>query len=57
MTYTPPIIDLAFLLKHLVGVQNLQGLGHEISSELIDSVLDGAGARQSTALATKQARS
>lgn len=44
MTYTPPITDLAFLLKHLVGVQNLQGLGHEITSELIDSVLDGAGA-------------
>ncbi len=44
MTYSPPIPDLAFLLKHLVGMQNLQDLGHEITPELLDSILEGAGA-------------
>lgn len=51
MTYTPPVTDLAFLLKHLVGVQNLQGLGHELTSELIDDVLAGAGALASGSFA------
>lgn len=44
MPYTPPVADLGFLLKYLVGIQNLQQLGHDISADLIDSVLNGAGA-------------
>ncbi len=44
MTYTPPLADLAFLLKHLVGLQNLQQLGYELPPDLLDSVLEGAGA-------------
>jgi alkylation response protein AidB-like acyl-CoA dehydrogenase len=45
MTYTPPTTDLAFLLKHLVGIKNLQDLGHDVTDDLIDSVLTGAGAQ------------
>lgn len=44
MSYTPPTADIAFLLKYLVGIHNLQQLGHDISPELVDSVLEGAGA-------------
>ena len=44
MSYNPPLQDLGFLLKHLVGIQNLQNLGHDLTPELLDSVLNGAGA-------------
>jgi 3-(methylthio)propanoyl-CoA dehydrogenase len=44
MTYTPPLTELSFALKYLVGLQNLQTIGYELSAELVDDVLQGAGA-------------
>lgn len=43
MTYVPPATDMGFILKHLIGVDNLRRLDYNIAPDLIDSVLDGAG--------------
>ena len=42
MSYTPPINDMGFILKHLIGVENLKLLGYEVTPDLIDSILEGA---------------
>lgn len=43
MSYTPPLNDMSFILKHLIGVENLRLLGYEVAPDLIDSILEGAG--------------
>ncbi|MEJ0063922.1 MAG: acyl-CoA dehydrogenase [Alphaproteobacteria bacterium] len=44
MTYAPPLADMGFALRNLIGVPNMQQLGFEVTPELIDDVLSGAGA-------------
>lgn len=45
MTYTPPIQDQLFILKHVIGIESLQSLPHqdELDADLIDAVLEEAG--------------
>lgn len=45
MTYTPPIQDMLFILRHLVGLQRLHALPNadSVSDDLIASILTEAG--------------
>jgi 3-(methylthio)propanoyl-CoA dehydrogenase len=45
MSYTPPLADIRFILKHLIGLDQLAALpGYETTdADLIDSVLEAAG--------------
>ena len=42
MTYTPPIAEQRFLLEHVVRLQELPG--HDEFADVVDAVLEGAGA-------------
>ena len=46
MTYTPPVEEQRFLLRHVVGMAELAGHNAfaEASPDLVDAILDGAGA-------------
>ncbi|QPQ56168.1 acyl-CoA dehydrogenase [Allosphingosinicella flava] len=46
MTYTPPIQEQKFLLRHIVALQDFAGAEDftELSAELSDAILDGVGA-------------
>ena len=46
MTYTPPISEQKFLLRHIVKLQDLAGEGgfSELSEDLADAILEGVGA-------------
>lgn len=42
MSYVPPVSDIGFILKHLVGIENLRQLGYDITPDLVDGILAGA---------------
>ncbi len=46
MTYTPPVEEQKFLLRHVVGMEELAGHNAfaEASPDLVDAILEGAGA-------------
>ena len=46
MTYTPPVEEQRFLLRHVVGMEELAGHNAfaEASPDLVDAILEGAGA-------------
>jgi alkylation response protein AidB-like acyl-CoA dehydrogenase len=46
MTYRPPVAEQRFVLKHVVGMDDLAGHNAfaEASSDLVDAILEGAGA-------------
>ncbi len=46
MTYTPPVEEQKFLLRHIVGMEELAGHNAfaEASADLVDAIVDGAGA-------------
>src|SRR5688500_14033564 len=46
MTYTPPVIEQTFLLKHVVGLDELAGhnMFAEATPDLADAIVEGAGA-------------
>jgi alkylation response protein AidB-like acyl-CoA dehydrogenase len=46
MTYTPPITEQRFLLRHLVQIDELAGHNRfaEVTPDLVDAILEGAGA-------------
>jgi alkylation response protein AidB-like acyl-CoA dehydrogenase len=46
MTYTPPITEQRFLLRHIVGIDELTGHERftEATPDLVDAILEGAGA-------------
>jgi hypothetical protein len=45
MTYVPPIAEQRFLLRHVVGIEELSGHNAfaEVTPDLIDAILEGAG--------------
>src|ERR1700749_1128160 len=45
MTYSPPIEEQRFLLRHVVGMEELAGHAAfaEATPDLVDAILDGAG--------------
>ena len=45
MTYTPPVADQRFVLKHVVGIDELAGHNRfaEATPDLVDAILEGAG--------------
>ena len=46
MTYTPPTTEQKFLLKHVVGMEELAGHNAfaEASADVVEAIVDGAGA-------------
>jgi hypothetical protein len=46
MTYTPPILEQRFLLRHIVNLDELAGHNQfaEATPDLVDAILEGAGA-------------
>jgi alkylation response protein AidB-like acyl-CoA dehydrogenase len=46
MTYTPPVEDQKFLLRHIVGMDELarHGAFAEATPDLVDAIVEGAGA-------------
>jgi alkylation response protein AidB-like acyl-CoA dehydrogenase len=46
MTYTPPTTEQKFLLRHIVGMEELAGHNAfaEASADVVDAIVDGAGA-------------
>ena len=46
MTYTPPVDGAAFLLRHVVGMEELAGHKQfaEASTDMVDAIVEGAGA-------------
>ncbi|HEY0414089.1 MAG TPA: acyl-CoA dehydrogenase [Allosphingosinicella sp.] len=46
MTYTPPVEEQRFVLRHIVGIDALAGHDRfaEASREVVDAILEGAGA-------------
>src|SRR5688572_20390914 len=46
MTYTPPVAEQAFLLRHIVGMDELAGhpAYAEATSDLVEAIVAGAGA-------------
>ena len=53
MTYTPPTTEQKFLLKHVVGMDELAGHDRfaEASADLVEAIVDGAGALAAGAFA------
>ena len=45
MTYTPPVADQRFVLRHIVGMEELAGNAAfaEATPDLVDAILEGAG--------------
>jgi 3-(methylsulfanyl)propanoyl-CoA dehydrogenase len=45
MTYTPPVADQRFVLRHIVGMDELAGHNQfaEATPDLVDAILEGAG--------------
>jgi alkylation response protein AidB-like acyl-CoA dehydrogenase len=45
MTYTPPVADQRFVLRHVVGIDELAGHNAfaEATPDLVDAILEGAG--------------
>ena len=45
MTYTPPVAEQRFLLRHVVRMDELSGhnLYAEATPDLVDAILEGAG--------------
>ena len=46
MTYTPPVEEQKFLLRHIVGIEELAGHDRfaEATPDLVDAIVEGAGA-------------
>jgi alkylation response protein AidB-like acyl-CoA dehydrogenase len=46
MTYTPPVADQRFVLRHVVGIDELSGHNafSEATPDLVDAIIEGAGA-------------
>ena len=44
MTYTAPIEEQKFVLRHVVGIDGLAAAGFDISAEMVDAIVEGAGA-------------
>ena len=46
MTYTPPVAEQHFLLRHVVGIDELAGHNAfaEATPDLVDAIVEGAGA-------------
>ena len=45
MTFTPPIAEQRFLLRHIVGIAELQQAGFpDAPPDVVDAIVDGAGA-------------
>ncbi len=46
MTYTPPVEEQKFLLRHIVGIDELSGHNQfaEATPDLVDAIVEGAGA-------------
>ena len=44
--YTPPVTEQKFLLKHVVGMDELSGHNRfaEASADVVEAIVDGAGA-------------
>ncbi|MDQ4088143.1 MAG: acyl-CoA dehydrogenase [Pseudomonadota bacterium] len=46
MTYSPPVEEQKFLLRHIVGIEELAGHNafSEASADVVDAIIEGAGA-------------
>src|SRR4051812_36846117 len=46
MTYTPPVADQLFVLKHIVGMDELSGHNQfgDATPDLVEAIVEGAGA-------------
>ncbi|MDB5668548.1 MAG: acyl-CoA dehydrogenase [Alphaproteobacteria bacterium] len=44
MTYTAPIEEQKFVLRHVVGIDRLADSGFEVSADMVDAIVEGVGA-------------
>ena len=43
MTYTAPIEEQKFVLRHVVGIERLAEAGFDVSEEMVDAIVEGVG--------------
>jgi alkylation response protein AidB-like acyl-CoA dehydrogenase len=44
MTYTAPIEEQKFVLRHVVGIDRLAEAGFDVSEDMVDAIVEGVGA-------------